>query len=181
MISRLFVASLLFCAIALTATADGPTRDTGRWRLEAGGTNGVYSGRTDREKDYYFTGRIEYEYPVSPQFALGAKVLPLFIFHDDNRNDTVYGIGIGVTARWYWNKETRTGLFNEISGSVLWHSREFENNNSRVNFLTEAGLGYAFPGTPWHVTAKLEHISNGGLRGKNQSVNGIGLAIGYSF
>jgi hypothetical protein len=70
---------------------------------------------------------------------------------------------------------------DSIAGAILWHSREFEDNDSSANFLCGIGVGYAFPDTPWHVTLKAEHISNGGIGGRNQSINGIGIAVGYLF
>ena len=133
-----------------------------------------------RHKDgqHYFTGSVEYEFPVSKHGKLGLRLYPLF-FHEGS--DPIYGAGAGLSARLYQHADDYDGLFGEVGVSALWHSREFYDNSTRVNFLSEAGIGYQFPKTDWHVTLKVEHLSNGGLGSENAGINGVGLALGYTF
>jgi hypothetical protein len=47
-------------------------------------------------------------------------------------------------------------------------------------FREAAELGYQINET-WEISAYLDHISNGGLAKYNQSINDVGLRIGYKF
>ena len=95
-------------------------------------------------------------------------------------DDTLYGVAGGVTARYYFQEETHRGWFAEGGGSVLWHSRYFRENGSRINFMLEAGLGYQFE-RDWHATFKFTHISNASTNHDNAGVNALGLGVGYTF
>jgi hypothetical protein len=128
--------------------------------------------------DFYYTGSVEYELGLCPHLTLGIKALPLFYYPGP---DTVYGVGGGVTARVYQHKDQYDGLFGEVGGSVLWHSQEFEHDNSKVDFVTGAGLGFQFRKVPLHLTLRVEHISNGGLEHPNHGFNGVGVATGVNF
>jgi len=165
--------------IVLAMPAFGESRfDEGRWRLELTGLNVFDSPGRHKDGQRYFTGSVEYEFPVSRRGKLGLRLYPLF-FHEGSH--PIYGAGAGLSARVYQHAEEYTGLFGEVGVSALWHSREFHDNSTRVNFLSEAGIGYQFRKSDWHVTLKVEHISNAGLGGDNAGLNGVGLAVGYTF
>jgi len=149
----------------------------GRWRCEFTGVP-VYPGKHDRDGDFYFTGYIEREWMVTDHAAAGIHFYPLFVYHDDG---PFYGTAIGVDGRWYMDKATGTGWFLEAGESLLWTSDYFEGNSSRINFLSEVGVGYQCRETNWHVTLKFQHISNADTAAENDGVNGPALALGYRF
>jgi lipid A 3-O-deacylase len=51
---------------------------------------------------------------------------------------------------------------------------------SRVLFREALDLGYQINPT-WEISAYIDHISNGGLAKENQSINDVGLRLGYRF
>ena len=51
---------------------------------------------------------------------------------------------------------------------------------SHVLFREALDLGYQINVT-WEVSAYLDHISNGGLAKENQSINDVGIRLGYRF
>jgi len=167
------------------ARADNFHFEDARWRLEMQAGGGAYSGKVDRDDDYYFTGTIEYECPAFERSSFGLRLYPLFVYHEEEDEEgyahTIYGTAFGITHRIYQQAEDRSGFFAELGSSLLWHSRKFEGNSGRVNFLSEIGIGYKFPGSPWHGSLKWSHLSNGGTSRSNSGVNGVVFTIGYSF
>lgn len=162
-------AMFLVCAVP----ARGEVRfDEGSWRLELTGLKSLDGD------NYCTTGSVEYEFPASAHGKLGLRMYPLFFFGSD---DPAYGAGAGVSARVYQKADEYSGLFGEVGVSALWISRDLHHNSSRLNFLSEAGIGYKFPSSGWHVALKAEHISNAGLGSKNSGLDGIGLAAGFTF
>lgn len=158
-----------------------PDIRNGRWRLELSNVFGLDSGRLSREGDFFVNGNVEYEMPWLNRTTVGIKMHPLFVYFQDKPAKTIYATGVGLTFRVYQNKEKRDGLFGELSGSMLWHTREFQGNSSRYNFFIEAGIGYKIPKHNWHIAGKWQHISNGGTGGQNAGVNALGISIGYTF
>lgn len=152
----------------------------GLWRTELSTLAGVRSGRRSRTGDINLNGTLEYEMPAGKRGAAGIRVHPLFLYEENRTDKTIWGGAVGITTRIYRKNHERRGLFGELDGSVLWHSNEFRGNSSRTGFLIETGVGYKFK-TNWHVSAKVRHISNAGIASKNSGVNGIGLALGYTF
>ena len=156
----------------------------GSWRVEFTAVGGAYSGKVDRGGDFWFTGSVEYDWPIYARAVLGLKAYPLFLYlqdeNDDDESDTIHGAGLGIAARFYFSKEERKGFYGEVGASTIWHSRYLERNTSRLNFLSEVGIGYEFR-NDWHMAVKWEHISNGGMGSRNAGVNGVGLAFGYTF
>jgi hypothetical protein len=179
------VLALLCAALSVEAGAQESAFKQGTWRLEATGIGMVHSGKTDRDDDYYGLGVVEYEWPATDWISLAIRGVPVFVYHEDDdglgEEEVVFGIGAGLTARYYFDRVQRTGWFTEASASALWHSDFFEKNSSRVNFLTEAGVGYMWPKSHWHVALKVQHISNGSMGNDNAGVNGLGLGVGYRF
>lgn len=159
--------------------------DSARWRLEAQAVGGSYSGKVDRNGDTYFTGCVEYECPAYERSTFGLRLYPLLVYREDEDDHgeahTIYGTALGITHRIYQHPDARDGVFFELGSAVLWHSREFEGNSARINFLSEVGVGYRFPESRWHGALKWAHVSNAGLSRSNAAVNGIVFAVGYSF
>ncbi|HNR31226.1 MAG TPA: acyloxyacyl hydrolase [Candidatus Hydrogenedentes bacterium] len=153
--------------------------DEGRWRLELSGARGIHSGSTDREGDTLVTGSVEYEFPASARTTLGLRLLPLFIYDQDDY-ETVVGGGFGLSGRLYQHAAEYRGWFGELGVSALAHDGKIRRNSSNVNFLTGVGVGYQFKSN-WHATLRYEHLSNAGLGDHNAGVNTVGLAFGFTF
>ena len=151
----------------------------GRWRLEFSGAPGIHSGTTDRQGNILATGSLEYEFPATSRTTLGLRLLPLFLYEQDDA-DTVAGAGFGLSGRLYQHAEEYRGWFGELEVSALGHDGKIEGNSANLNFLTGVGVGYKFKSN-WHAAIRYEHISNAGLAENNAGANSVGLAVGFTF
>ena len=182
--------------IALPASA-GLDLKEGMWRLELNNDFGIHQGSRDRSGDYSLTGIVEYELPAASRVTLGLRLMPLFLYgQDDSRDDdllrrwfdeedyedggTVFGAGAGIAARIYQVRDEFRGWFGEVAVTALVHGDEFNGNNSNLNFLSSFGVGYQFK-SDWHVQIHYQHISNASLGSRNSGANTVGLGIGYRF
>lgn len=175
---RLVLTALVAAGLASAAGADIKF-DQGRWRLELSGSAGIHSGSTDRGGDILATGSLEYEFPASKRTTLGLRLLPLFMYAQDD-DDNVLGAGFGLAGRIYQHAEEYRGWFGELELSALGHDDKFEGNSANLNFLTGVGVGYKFKSN-WHAALRYEHISNAGLGENNAGANTVGLAVGFTF
>lgn len=171
---------VLFVGFALPAGAEGLKFKDGEWRIEVNAVGGVYSGKVERDGDSFYTASVEYAWPIHARATLGLRCYPLFIYHQHGDRETLYGGGLGLALRVFKNKETHTGYYGEGAAAVIGHAGRIEGNESNVDFLLEAGIGYQFENR-WHAALKYQHISNGGCSGRNAGANGVGLAFGYTF
>lgn len=199
--ARIALLAALIALCALPAMADF---SDGNWRLELSGGTAWNSGGTDRDGDILATVAAEYEFLVARRLSLGLRLLPLLIYTqdsgddwrddlrdlddwddlgdllDDHDDDTVFGAGAGLSLRVYSKAEEMRGFFLELQGNVFGHKNQFEGNDSNINFLSGAGLGYKFK-FGLHLIGRLEHISNAGLGDRNSGINTVSLGLGYSF
>ncbi|MBN2307685.1 MAG: acyloxyacyl hydrolase, partial [Candidatus Hydrogenedentes bacterium] len=106
---------------------------------------------------------------------------PLFVYDQHEPDETLWGGGVGLATRIYRNTETFDGFFAEAGAGLIGHDGKLEGNSASIDFLLEAGVGYRFPDTDWHVALKFNHLSNGGLASSNGGTNGFGLGFGYRF
>ncbi|MBI5091688.1 MAG: acyloxyacyl hydrolase [Candidatus Hydrogenedentes bacterium] len=166
-------------AVAVSAHADDGESSSGRWRLELQGMKAFTEDHSDRNGPAYYAASAEYEWPMLKRCTLGLRLYPLFVY--PGHDSTNYGAGAGVAGRIYQNADVRDGLFVEGGVSALVTGQEFERDNSKLNFLSELGVGYQFPRNNWHIAVKLEHISNAGLGPDNRGINAVGLGLGYTF
>jgi hypothetical protein len=156
----------------------------GRWRTEITTTTGaIDSDWPQHEKDYFFLGSIEYEWPIHSYTTCSLRGTPVFLFnrHRGDGYDTthIYGAGFGLAFRLYERKEM-TGLFAEIGSSALWHTEHLPNNDSKLNFISDVGIGYGFKNNI-SVSAKYFHISNAGLKDLNSGLDALGISLAYVF
>lgn len=151
--------------------------EEGMWRGELSLSGGIHSGRRDRTGDVLFTSLIEYEVPVHAHATLGLRLLPLFVYDGP---ETVWGGGIGLSARLYNERDSYQGLFAEGFSHITIHRNRFDGNSSNFNFLIGGGVGYQFA-NDWHATVRFDHFSNGGIGSRNAGVNTIGVGLGYRF
>ncbi|MCC6153667.1 MAG: acyloxyacyl hydrolase, partial [Candidatus Hydrogenedentes bacterium] len=147
----------------------------GRWRTEVGVSTGFHSGNRSRTGDMLVTGNVEYEWPVVARCTLGLRAYPLFLYHQNDPSDTLWGGGIGTVGRVYQNAVERNGWFGEAGAGVIWHTNHIEGNSATMDFLLEAGVGYQFKNN-WHVTLQASHLSNAGLSDNNAGANSLGVA-----
>lgn len=166
-------------AIALVLVGATATAWAGELRLE-GSAMRLFNTDSKKLGDAYYSGVLEYEFGVLPALKLGLRVQPLFLYPTKDDKWPMYGCGVGLAGRLYTHPADYKGLFVEASVSPLWHSDTFVHSSSRLDFLSEAGIGYKFD-CNLHLTLKVEHISNGGLYDKSAGVNGVGLGLGFSF
>jgi len=68
--------------------------------------------------------------------------------------------------------------FND--GEIQSHTSNRKALGSHVLFREAFDLGYQINPT-WEISAYIDHISNGGLAKENQSINDVGLRLGYRF
>jgi hypothetical protein len=185
------VMTILMSGVLFAATAAGEIRfSEGSWRLELSGLGGIHSGSYDREGDFLVNGAVEYEFPATSRCKLGLRLLPLFLYdqdsdgrdgqRNDDRDETVWGGGVGFAVRLYQKRDEYRGFFGEVEGNAIGHQHKFDGNSANLNFLIGCGVGYKF-GNAWHVALKYSHISNAGLGGENSGANAVGLGLGYTF
>lgn len=190
-VAWIFVVIGIFAIPAFPAGAEGFFTDTyhqltdqfseGRWRAEFSGT-AVYTNRNGEERsgDSLYTGSIDYTWPVNTRATLGIRAYPLFVYNQREPNETIVGAGAGLAARIYKDKDTYQGWYLEGAISLIGHYPKFSGNTGSANLLSEAGVGYQYSEN-WHVTLKWRHLSNAGIASENTGVNGVALAVGYTF
>jgi hypothetical protein len=104
----------------------------------------------------------------------------------------------GVTDQYYlggtWSWFLARDLINPADGIVFsfffgpgFNDGQLHNGNaqrkalgSHILFREAAELGYQINET-WQISGYLDHISNGGLAKENQSLNDLGIRLGYRF
>jgi len=190
------VLAAMLSVFAMPAYA-GLDIEAGRWRLELNNDFGVHQGGRDRSGDYSIHAVVEYEVPATSRVTLGLRLMPLFLYTQEDERDgglldrwlnderyedggTVYGAGVGLSARIYQVKDEYRGFFGELAVTALGHGNEFNGNNSNLNFLTTVGVGYQFK-SDWHLQVHYQHISNASLGSHNSGANSLGIGIGYRF
>jgi hypothetical protein len=178
----LLFALLAICCTGAVAQEETPadTGADGRWRAELSTAFGFDSGKNDRGGDVVVNGSIEYEWSVFARGTLGLRAYPLFMYAQNDPDETIAGVGFGVTGRVYQRAGERTGFFVEGGAGALVHSNQIEGNGSNINFLLEAGVGYQFR-NDWHVTLQVQHISNSSLDEDNAGANSVGVGVGFRF
>jgi len=186
--------AIMVTSLAVVTAASAEIQfDEGQWRLELSGGTGVHSGSTDRSSNLLVQAAVEYEFPATPRCTLGLRLLPIFVYdqeddletdawrdHDRYKGDRVCGAGFGVTGRVYQVKEKYRGFFTEAEVLAVAHKDLIDGNSSKLNFLTGVGVGYKCK-ADWHVVFKYEHISNASLGRHNAGANSLGIGIGYTF
>ncbi len=177
---RTVLLALVVAMITLPVAAEAAWCD-GKWRVELTGGTGIHSGGSDRSGDYMLRAAVEYEIPATARCTLGLRLLPLFVYEQNERDeDTVWGAGAGVAARIYSVADEHRGFFAELGAHALGHKRRIADNSSNINFLTGVGVGYKCK-AGWHTVARWEHISNANLGRDNAGANLVSLGVGFTF
>lgn len=193
------VMGLVLCAVGgLMCTPAYAGVSDGHIRAELSLGKGVHSGSYDRDDDTMATLTVGWAFDVAPRVELGLRgiamyydadgdewdglrdVLDDFDWDNDYGDESIFGLGFGVAARFYTKKDAYNGLFFEVAGHAIVHDDQFPGNDSSVNFYTTGGIGYQFKNN-WHLIAKYGHISNAGLSSDNAGANVVSIGVGYSF
>jgi hypothetical protein len=66
------------------------------------------------------------------------------------------------------------------NGKIQSHESDRKALGSNLLFREALDLGYQI-NPSWEISAFIDHISNGGLAKENQSINDVGVRIGYRF
>jgi hypothetical protein len=195
--SFVFFTVIGFGVLCIPAHA-GLQLDEGMWRIELNNDFGVHQGSRDRSGDYGLIGFVDYEVPASSRATLGLRLMPLFVYTQDDENedhrilrglfydgdneddDTVWGAGLGLVGRIYQVKNEYRGWYGEVGVTAFVHDNRFLGNSSNLNFLSTFGVGYQFKSN-WHIQAHYQHISNASLGSRNSGANTLGIGIGYRF
>jgi lipid A 3-O-deacylase len=118
---------------------------------------------------------------LQPRPTIGAA------FNTDGLTDQYY-----LGATWSWM--LASNIINPGDGIVLgyffgpgFNDGQLHNGDatrkalgSHILFREALDLGYQINAT-WEISTYIDHISNGGLAKENQSINDIGLRLGYRF
>jgi hypothetical protein len=178
MAPTLIALSLWTADVALSA--DAPF-ENGWWKTEVVAGIGFDASTVNRAGDRLVTALVEYEVPVARRYTLGLGMIPLLWYESRRENgEEVVGGGLGLSGRRYRLDGKYRGWYVEAKGYCILLDPEIPANTSKFNFFIGGGLGYRFQ-NHWQTAVKFEHISNGGLGSRNQSLNTISLSLGYNF
>ena len=153
--------------------------EDGRLRIEGQVLMGTRSGRRSRTDDRSVVGTIEKEFALGHNLTVGLRAIPLFYYDEEITDTEMWAVGGGASIR-YYTQEAMDGWFVEYYESLIGQSEKLRGNSGSLNLMSEVGVGYEFDNN-WHVTAKWRHLSNAGLAHRNSGINGIGIAVGFSF
>lgn len=180
MILSPFILSCILLLLAVSGYSE-ESSSKGKLRLEFSGGPAFELGSADRSGDFLLKSTVEYEMPLSPRITLGLRLLPFFLYDQENKGeDMVWGGGFGIGGRFYLDANTYRGLFAEVNTHVVGHEGKIQGNSSKINFLSGLGMGYAFE-SGWHTVLKWEHISNARLKNHNQGTDCVTVGIGFTF
>lgn len=154
------------------------------WRADVVTASALPSIGYDRKKDGYLHIDLEAEMPLWGPVTGAIRGIPVYTF-DPAGEQPVWGAGFGILNRVYLSAgghgEPRPqGWYTSIGVSTVWSTARIPGNASRLNFLSQALLGFAWPQRNWHVAGGIEHMSNAGTAEPNHGVNGLALSIGFT-
>jgi lipid A 3-O-deacylase len=159
------------------------------------------------DHDVHFLGGKEHGADINPEVIFSSPVTEDMIanapswLHWALQPRPTLGAGIntsGDTDQFYagatWSWFLAQNLINSGDGIVLGYffgpgfndgdirstSDDRKSLGSHVLFREALDLGYQINPT-WEISAYIDHISNGGLAKENQSINDVGLRLGYRF
>jgi len=159
------------------------------------------------DHDVHFLGGKEHGADINPEMIFGSPITddmianaPGWLYWTLQPRPTL-GAAIntaGDTDQFYlgatWSWMLVSNIINQGDGIVLgyffgpgFNDGEIQSRTdnrkslgSNILFREAFDLGYQINPT-WEISAYIDHISNGGLAKENQSINDIGLRIGYRF
>ena len=201
--TRYYTVAILVLALVGIANPAQAAFSDGHWRAELTLGQGVGGSSIDRDDDFMTTLSLEYAFPVASRVELGLRGMAFYYDADTNNDlddldefvesliddfdlrssineESVYGLGFGIAARFYVKKNEYRGCFIELATHALAHEGNIPGNNSNINFYSTAGIGYQFK-SGWHLVGKYGHISNAGLGSSNSGSNVASIGVGFSF
>jgi hypothetical protein len=113
--------------------------------------------------------------------TVSPRAIPYVNLHESGADGgTLSAFGVGVVLRGYSNGEEQRGWFGEGALNLIGQTSRFSGNTGTFNLMEEFGIGYMFK-SRWHVSAKINHISNASLADHNAGANSAGLGFGFTF
>jgi hypothetical protein len=90
MLSRRLIGSFLAAVFALPAVAAEGREHAAqsmdaRWRIAVHGVGGVYSGKIDRDGDWFAAASIEREWAMGNRYSVGLRFYPFFFGSSESR------------------------------------------------------------------------------------------------
>jgi hypothetical protein len=117
--------------------------------------------------------------PMRGRFEFAVDVVPLYlIFQPAN---TAYAGGFNpLVLKWNFVRRRRFSPYFELSGGVLFSSKDIPTYTNTVNFSPSAAVGTHILGEKynWSVDVRYLHISNAGLGDLNPGLNTIQVRLG---
>jgi len=159
------------------------------------------------DHDAHFLGGKEHGVDINPEVIFGSPITddmianaPPWLHWALQPRPTLGGAinTAGDTDQFYlggtWSWMLVSNIFNPEDGVVLGfffgpglNNGKIQSNvddrkslGSNILFREALELGYQINVT-WGISAYMDHISNGGLAKENQSINDVGIRIGYRF
>jgi hypothetical protein len=183
--TRKIAVLLLFCVSAVLAQ-QVPEKGTREVQVWAGGGHSVSGGT--RNTGVFNLG-LRYGWiltgPHGPGFLRGSfeyavDAVPAFVvFQPAN---TAYGIGLNPLGL-KWNFVPRGSIvpYFELGGGTLFTSHDVPAGTGRVNFTSDAALGFHHLGEKftWSLDVRYMHISNAGLTTPNPGINTVQMRLGF--
>jgi hypothetical protein len=177
--------ALLFGSLAPLRAQTGPEaggHELQFWTAGGHGTNGV-----EQHTSVFLAGARFGWILTSPhgpgflrgQFEYAVDAIPAFVVFQPT--NTAYGVGLDPFALiWNFQKHGRIVPYAELSGGALFTNTQVPAGTSRINFISDGGLGVHFlmAKLKWNADIRFMHISSAGLSSINPGINTVQLRLG---
>ena len=113
------------------------------------------------------------------EFEYAIDAVPVYTIFQPT--GTTYGIGINpLNLKWNFRRHGPLVPYLELSGGLLFTTKEVPAYTSRVNFTPSAAFGTYLGGRnlAWMIEARYLHISNAGLDALNPGINTFEVRLG---
>ena len=112
---------------------------------------------------------------------LSAGVAASLAYASIEGGDRAVGAGLQLMLRWHALRSENWSGFVELGSGPLWLSEKYPARTSRINFASEAGLGFTRrtrSGQRLVAGVRAMHVSNAGLDDHNPGHNSLVLYLG---
>lgn len=175
---------IALCAVSLSAQT-GPQEGGSEVQIWTAGGHSVPGGRSrtgiwdaglrygwvllDSHGPSFLRGRFEYAIDAVPVYLIFQPI------------NTVYGVGVNpLNLKWNFERHGRIVPYAELSGGLLFTTRDVPPRTSTVNFTPAAAFGVHLlrERFAWTLEARYLHISDAGLSRLNPGINTFEVHIG---
>lgn len=133
----------------------------------------------NRDRVSFYTAVPRYGRFLSPRRELLLEVPLTYYFQPEHAGS----IGIGVTYRQHIARLGRLLPFVEVGAGGVVENLDLRDLDGELQFQLHAGLGLRYllnNQSSFTLSARLHHLSNGGLGGDNRGMNNALVLVGYS-